>query len=133
MTNEAKEANAALVAIRAATHNGKIYQADDVDYLNHLAVTAGNGFGAISPNWLRAQAKLVAGTLARITELEAVVEEMGCENPMNDLIYAILRALHSGEDDGVDCCKDTGEPREWFKILTEALKAKGISYGSQEA
>lgn len=72
MTNEAAEANAALAAIRKAPHNGVMFQADDVDYLNALAVTAGNGLGAINPNWFRDQAKLVAGTLAEVERLRVM-------------------------------------------------------------
>lgn len=69
--NRAAEANAALARVRATPHNGKMYQADDVDYLHALAVTMGNGLGAINPQWFVHQAKLVRGTLDRVAELES--------------------------------------------------------------
>lgn len=77
--NLADHANATLAALRKQPHNGMMFQADDVDYLNAIAVTAGNGLGAISPQWFRSQAKLVAGTLARIAELETVMGDMRYE------------------------------------------------------
>lgn len=71
MTNEADKANAALAAIRATPHNGRMYQDDDVQYMLELAVIAGNGLGAINPQWFRDQAKLIKGTLAEVARLTA--------------------------------------------------------------
>ncbi len=72
MKDEAAKANAALAELRSKTHNGKMYQADDVDYLLALAEAQGRGLGAINPQWLRDQAKLVKGTLDSLTAAQEV-------------------------------------------------------------
>jgi hypothetical protein len=74
MIDKSREVNAQLAAIRSAPHNGKMYQADDADYMLALAEFAGGGLGAISPQWFRDQAKLIRGTLAQLALAEAVAE-----------------------------------------------------------
>jgi hypothetical protein len=84
MENKAAEANAQLAAIRATPHNGKMYQADDVDYLLALAETQGRGLGAINPQWFRDQANLVKGTLSALQATEQRAAES--ERQLRELI-----------------------------------------------
>src|SRR4051794_3924875 len=62
---------AAQPDVRTADHNGKAYQADDVDYMLTLAREAGAGLKAVRAQWFCDQAKLIQGTLARLEKLAA--------------------------------------------------------------
>jgi len=96
--NKAAEVNARLAALRSTPHNGKVYQADDVDYLLALAETAGGGLGAISPQWIRSQAKLVAGTLNELALWQRFASYCRCcaqsgeSNPMDFEEFAKMPA-----------------------------------------
>jgi hypothetical protein len=99
--DDSNEANAQLAALRASPHNGKMYQADDVDYMLALAEAQGRGLGDINPQWFRDQAKLIRGTLARLSAAERENERLrsaqgyleleGSQINVRNLLYCVVR------------------------------------------
>ena len=106
MKNEAAEANAKLAAIRSQTHNGKMYERSDVEYMLALAVTAGGGLGAVAPQWFRDQAKLIAGTL---DQLAAVTDT---ENFQRGLAIKAIGRIGELEQQLADKERECGELKE---------------------